>query len=103
MEDLGRYLCELLSEVKVTFSKNCVSGLIGDMCRCWRCRGVEFDEQEPGWARVASLVSKGYQAEFSLELRISRSEIDVVGSRPSSQETAKPSPGSVSPRPGPRH
>lgn len=29
--------------------------------------------------------------------------IDAVRGKPSPQETANPSPGSVSPRPGPRH
>lgn len=78
MRDLVGELCELLPKVGavVSFSKDCRSGLVGDMCRCWRCRAVEPDEQEPGWERVAYLVSLGFQAEFNLNLRIARSEIE---------------------------
>ena len=92
MDNHFRELCELLSAAgpAVSFSKDCVSGLVGDMCRCWRCLSVEPDEQEPGWERVASLVTKGYQAEFDLELRIARSGIDAAGGQPSSRETAEP-------------
>ena len=99
MEDRTRKLCELLSKAGavVSFSKDCVSGLVGGMCRCWRCRAVAPDEQEPGWERVARLVSKGHEAELFLEIRIARSKIDVVGSQPSSQETANQNPGNGEP------
>lgn len=38
-----RQLCDLLEEVGavVTFSAHCRSGVIGDLCRCWRCRGED--------------------------------------------------------------
>lgn len=68
-------LAEILSDAKltVTFSAHCVSGLVGrDTCQCWRCRGVEPEEETPGWARAAELISRGHQAEVVSWLRLEK-------------------------------
>lgn len=73
MSDTLKDLCELLKDVPFTFSASCVSGLIGrETCRCWRCRGVEPDAEESGWARAAELISEGFQAEQFRAIRIAR-------------------------------
>jgi len=33
-----------LAGVKMTFSKNCVSGFIGNACQCWRCKTARGEE-----------------------------------------------------------
>ena len=56
MSDLIRELCDAINEAGATisFSKNCVSGIIGrDKCRCWRCRGVEPEAEAEAWEAEA--------------------------------------------------
>lgn len=75
MSDASERLAEILEEIgaEVTFSMNCISGLVGrETCRCWRCRGVEPSEEEPGWERLAQLASEGFRAETRQALRLAR-------------------------------
>lgn len=70
---LHRQLGEILEEIgaTMTFSINCISGLVGrDTCRCWRCRGVDAGEEEPGWARLAELAKEGFYAEQRQQARL---------------------------------
>jgi hypothetical protein len=65
-------LSELLEGcgLEVTFSPNCVSGCVGrESCRCHRCRGVAFEDEEPGWPRMAELITEGGRAEMMRQLR----------------------------------
>ena len=63
-------LCDILrkSGAVMTFSRHCRSGLIGDMCRCWRCRGLgkpQFAE-DPIVEREARLADRAFNAGFQL-------------------------------------
>lgn len=52
LDDLAR-----AGKVRISFSANCVSGLIGDWCQCWRCRsrrGERYDEETEAWAARVS-------------------------------------------------
>ena len=61
-EELGRILSEC--GAKISFSATCRSGLVGrEICQCWRCRGVEPEDEHPKWARAAHLISGGHGAE----------------------------------------
>ncbi len=74
-DDLLKELCDLLDEAgaTVTFSANCVSGLIGrEVCQCWRCRAVEPGEELEGWDKAAKLISRGHSAEVAHQLRLRR-------------------------------
>ena len=85
MSDTLKDLCDLLAEstLTLTFSKDCVSGLIGrKMCRCWRCRKVEPEEQEPEWERVAELVTTGFHAEMDLKIRAQRERLAATAAAP---------------------
>lgn len=67
MSDATKELC---TGARVTLSANCISGLVGqDTCRCWRCRGVEPAEEEPGWKRLAQLAGEGFHAEQRQRIR----------------------------------
>lgn len=62
-------LCERLkgAGATMTFSQHCRSGLIGDMCRCWRCRGLDKAlGRELGSARDAKLADRAFKAGFQL-------------------------------------
>lgn len=75
MSEATRQLCEILAEIgaKVTFSANCISGLVGrDTCRCWRCRSVHPEDEEPGWERLAELATEGFHAETRQRIRLAR-------------------------------
>lgn len=37
---LDLVLDPVLSKLRFTFSRYCRSGIVGDLCGCWRCRGV---------------------------------------------------------------
>lgn len=51
-----------------TFSKNCIYGLIG-RCFCWRCRGVEPEEEDDWWPRVARRHSELFRERMADEGR----------------------------------
>jgi len=70
-DDFTRELCDIIGEHGFTFSRHCVSGLVGrEICQCWRCRGVEPEAEAPKWARAAQLISQGHAAEQDRERRI---------------------------------
>lgn len=57
-----RELCDLLAEAgaTVTFSAHCRSGVIGKLCRCWRCRGESGPTaDESAAARDAKIADLG--------------------------------------------
>lgn len=65
MTETVRELCAALNEAGATFtfSKDCVCGLVGEsVCQCWRWRGVEPEEQLPGWDKAAALITEGWRA-----------------------------------------
>lgn len=71
LDDLGKLLDELGAQV--TFSAHCVSGLVGrEICQCWRCRGVEPEDEHPGWAKAAELISEGHSAKVAGQLRLAQ-------------------------------
>ena len=70
-------LCELIDSAggKLTFSANCVSGVIGcDQCQCWRCRCVPVEDEDPEWKSVAARHSADFHRKMLKQFR-SRSEI----------------------------
>lgn len=50
-----RYLC-------LTFSRNCRDHLIGDLCLCWRCQGVDPSAEDPNAERAAQTADRAYGA-----------------------------------------
>ena len=61
-------LCRLIDEagLTVTFSANCRSGLIGDLCRCWRCSWDPPDQEHPEAHRDALAADRAYGAGLGL-------------------------------------
>jgi hypothetical protein len=67
-------LCDLLDEAgaRVTFSKNCRSGFVGDLCGCWRCRKVAPADEDPATAREAALIDRAERTARSLYARFAK-------------------------------
>lgn len=60
LEDLLEVLKDI-KDIEISFSANCVSGLIGrETCQCWRCRGIDPLEELSGWGRASMLISRGF-------------------------------------------
>lgn len=57
-------LAALIDEagLTMTFSANCRTGLVGGLCRCWRCAGVDPDDEDPVAARDAEAADRAYKA-----------------------------------------
>jgi len=65
-------LAELIN-VPFTFSAHCRSGIVGDLCRCWRCRGEkEPTKDESAAARDAQLVDRGKTWRLHIGAALSR-------------------------------
>ena len=67
-------LCDILDEagVTVTFSQYCRTGLVGDLCRCWRCRKLPKPDQGTPEAeaekREAELIDRAHYG-FKLKFK----------------------------------
>jgi hypothetical protein len=57
MDNAISQLSELLKGAKVTFSANCISGLVAD-CDCWRCRKSKGLETTPEIEEKAAIRSR---------------------------------------------
>ncbi len=74
-------LCELIDSAggKLTFSANCVSGVIGcGQCQCWRCRGVPVEDENPEWKDIAARHSTEFRRKILESLRQSRSGSEIT-------------------------
>lgn len=76
------------AEVHATLSMYCRSGLIGDLCRCWRCRGERGpSEDEVAAERDAALADRAWTAGRLIERELVKGDellqawtVDLEGS-----------------------
>ena len=62
MADWMKELSVVLTGAKVTFSRNCCSGLVGEKCQCWRCREHRQEPVTPDTEAEAERISKAAQS-----------------------------------------
>lgn len=77
MDMTDEELAEIFRGVKITFSKNCRSGLV-DRCECWRCRkgrGEEVTEETESVAEAnAAVVDKLFKESMDRWIRARSSD-----------------------------
>lgn len=58
----------VLKKLRFTFSRYCRSGIVGDLCRCWRCRGVTPKRSSIKEKREAELIDLAFKAGYLRKL-----------------------------------
>jgi hypothetical protein len=98
IETLSRLLGE--SGMKVSFSINCRSGLVGkDMCLCWRCNGVSEAEEDANANLLARAADRAFKNGYAMGELAGRMIERIPTERP---QTPEGHPADVSPAAGER-
>lgn len=91
IEDLLVLLAE--AGVDVSLSVYCRSGIIGDLCRCWRCRGERGPTSDETRAeRDAEIVARAMRFQQGLDAWLDTSRGSTRGSAPPSDEAVTETP-----------